>query len=75
MRTMNASKKTAMASEKPIILIICSLEPMKPENTAIMITAAAVTTRAPCLKPVTMAWPGFSPWTYASRIRVTRKTS
>ena len=46
MRTTNASKNTAIASPKPIILIICSLEPMKPAKTAIMMTAAAITTRA-----------------------------
>ena len=51
-------RSTAMARPKPIILIICSLEPMKPEKTAIMMTAAAVTTRAPCLKPVTIACAG-----------------
>jgi hypothetical protein len=63
MRTMNASKKTAIARPKPIILTIDSDEPMKPAKTAIMMTAAAVTTRAPCRKPVTTAWPAFSPWT------------
>lgn len=75
MRTMNASKKTAMARPKPIILIIASLELMKPPKTAIMMIAAAATTLALCRKPVTMAWLGLSPWTYASRIRVTRNTS
>jgi hypothetical protein len=52
-----------------------SLSPMKPAKTAIMIRAAATTTRALCLKPLVTAWAGESPWTYASRIRETRKTS
>ena len=41
MRTTNASKKTAMARPKPIILTIGSEEPMKPAKTLIMMTAAA----------------------------------
>lgn len=38
-------------------------------------TAAAVTTRALCRKPAITASVGSAPWTYASRIRVTRNTS
>ena len=49
--------------------------PMKPEKTAIMISAAATTTRALYRNPVTTACAGPSPWTYASRIRATRNTS
>jgi hypothetical protein len=45
-----------------------------PANTEIMMIAAAVTTRAPCRKPATTASVGSAPWTYSSRIRVTRKT-
>ena len=74
-RTMKVSKKTAMASPKPIILTMASLEPMKPAKTLIMMMAAAVTTRAPCRKPVTTASRGLSPWTWAWHMRVTRKTS
>ncbi|CAM5523627.1 hypothetical protein SCHAM137S_01877 [Streptomyces chartreusis] len=48
---------------------------MNPANTAIMIRAAATTTRALCRKPDVTAWEADSPWTYASRIRETRKTS
>lgn len=73
-RTMKVSKKTAMASPKPIILTMASLEPMKPTKTLIMMMAA-VTTRAPCRKPVTTASRGLSPWTWASHMRVTRKIS
>ena len=52
-----------------------SLSPMNPANTAIMIRAAAATTRALCRKPDVTACAGDSPWTYASRIRETRNTS
>lgn len=47
---------------------------MNPENTAIMMIAAAVTTRAPWRNPATTACCGSAPWTYSSRILVTRKT-
>lgn len=74
-RTTKASSSTAVASPNPIILIMDSLSPMNPANTAIMISAAATTTRALCRNPDVTAWSGVSPWTYASRIRETRKTS
>ena len=58
-----------------MVLMIGSLPRAKPAKTPIMMTAAAVTTRALCWNPMTTAWRAGVPWTYASRIRVTRKTS
>ena len=46
----------------------------KPAKTEIMMTAAATTTRAELRNPSTTAALVEAPWTWASRIRVTRKT-
>ncbi len=75
MRTTKASKRMATARPKPIILTRSFSSMMKPEKTLIMMIAAAVTTRPPYRKPVTTDSRGSTPWTYASRIRVTRNTS
>ncbi len=64
-----------MARPKPIILIMSSFSMMKPEKTLIMMIAAAATTRPPWVKPVVTDSAADDPWTYASRMRVTRKTS
>jgi len=64
-----------MARPKPIILITDSPAVAKPENTAITMSAAATTTRALYRKPVEIESPELCPWTYASRMRETRKTS
>ena len=74
MRTMKASKNTAAASAKPIDLMNEFGSAMKAPNTEIMMTAAALTTRAPWLKPMVTASFALAPWTYSSRIRVTRNT-
>ena len=47
---------------------------MNAANTAVMITAAAATTRALLRNPSTTASRGEAPCTWASRIRVTRNT-
>lgn len=73
-RTTKASKRTAAARPRPIDLVIDSSLKTNPENTAITMTAAAVTTRAPCRNPATTASSGAAPCTYSSRMRVTRKT-
>lgn len=73
-RTTKASRRTAAARPRPMDLMIAVSLKMNPENTAIMMAAAAVTTRAPCRNPATTASFGSAPWTYSSRIRVTRKT-
>ncbi len=52
-----------------------SFSMMKPEKTLIMMIAAAATTRPPWVKPVVTDSAADDPWTYASRMRVTRKTS
>ncbi len=75
MRTTKASKRTAIARPKPIILIMASFSRTKPEKTLIMMIAAAATTRPPWVKPVVTESAADCPCTYASRIRVTRKTS
>lgn len=46
-----------------------------PPHALIMISAAAVTTRALCLMPVTMASFAVAPCTNSSRARMIRKTS
>ena len=74
MRTMNASRSTARARAKPITLMNGSSMSMNAANTEIMINAAAVTTRAPCLKPLDVALPAVFPCAQPSRMRVTRKT-
>ena len=47
----------------------------KNANTATMMTAAAMTTGPEATKPPRMASRGDLPWTYSSRIRLTRNTS
>ena len=48
---------------------------MNAAKTEVIISAAAVTTRAPCLKPFAVALPAVLPReTKPSRMRVTRKT-
>ena len=74
-RTRKASASTPTASAKPMVLMIGSSPMAKPPKTPTMMMAAAVTTRALCWKPITTAWRAGEPWTYSSRIRVTRKTS
>jgi hypothetical protein len=54
-RTRNASTNTPTASPRAIGLIVELPCGMKAANTEIMITAAAVTTRALEMKPVRMA--------------------
>ncbi len=71
---MKASKKTATARAKPIDLMIGSSIRMNAANTEIMMTPAAATTRALLRNPSTTASWVDMPWTWASRIRVTRKT-
>ena len=63
-----------MASAKPIDLMIASSCSTKAEKTAVMIAAAAVTTRAELRNPSTIASGVDIPCTRASRMRVTRKT-
>lgn len=66
---------TPEARANPLYLTIVSDEKMKPAKTLTMMIAAAVTTRALCLKPWMTASSGSMPWTCSSRVRVTRKTS
>ena len=75
MRTTNASMATPMARAKPIDLMIGSSTSMKPAKTEVMISAAAVTTRAPWPMPLMVASVGVAPCTKSSRIRDTRNTS
>ena len=51
MRTTNASRRTPIASAKPMGRIMAMSAKMKPANTEIMMIAAAVTTERPALKP------------------------
>ena len=74
-RTTNASISTPIARPKPIVLMIGSSTSMKPPKTAAMISAAAVTTRAPCPTPSTVAAVGSRPCTNSSRTRDTMNTS
>ena len=53
MRTRNASNRTAAPSAKPKTFTNANGWPMNATNTAIMMIAAAVTTRAPSEKPST----------------------
>ena len=71
---MKASKTMAAARAKPIDFTTASSWSMKAAKTAIMIVAAAVTTRAELRNPSTTASEVLMPCTCASRIRVTRKT-
>lgn len=74
-RTMVASTKIAVARPRPIILTIGSSPSTKPRNTAIMIRAAEVMTRAVEAMPE-MTLPVLSPvWRYSSRTRESRNTS
>ena len=74
MRTRNASRKTAVARATPIEEISALSWKANAANTEIMISAAAVTTRPLCRKPSITASRASMPCTYASRIRVVRKT-
>ena len=74
MRTTTASNRMATPRPKPTDLMIASGPSMKPKNTLIMISAAAVTTRAPWPKPLTTASRAEAPCTKSSRMRVTRNT-
>ncbi len=74
MRTRKASMTMPAASARPNCLIIASWLKMKPANTAVMMIAAATTTRLAWSKPCTTAPTPLWPWTWASRIEVTRKT-
>ncbi len=74
-RTRNASMSTPVASAKPIDFTTVSDENTKPAKTLAMMIAAATTTRELCRNPSTTASSGSAPCTWASRIRVTRKTS
>src|SRR5215218_9504977 len=62
-RTRKASTSTPNASAKPIDLMTTSSLMMKPEKTAIMISPAAVTTRALAWKPLTIASCALPVWT------------
>ena len=66
---------TPTASAKPIDLMTGSSTRTKPAKTDIMMSAAAVTTRAPWPMPLMVACRAVSPCTKSSRIRETRKTS
>ena len=74
-RTTVASRKIAVAIPTPMTFRITSGLGTNATNTAIMMAAAAVITRAVPAKPsVTARW--LSPVrTHASRIRLTRNTS
>ena len=63
MRTTNASIATPIASAKPIDLMTGSSSSTKPANTDVMMSAAAVTTRAPWPMPLITACAGVSPCT------------
>ena len=74
MRTRKASTMIPKANAKPTDLMIGSSGTMKPEKTAVMIRAAAVTTRAPWRNPSRTAAFGLAPCLNSSRMRETRKT-
>lgn len=74
-RTTKASMTTPTARANPMDLMIGSSIRTKPPNTDVMMSAAAVTTRALWPMPLTMAACGSAPWTKSSRMRETRKTS
>ena len=74
-RTMKASTNTPTARPSAIGLTVMSLCGMNAAKTLIMMTAAAVTTRALAVKPAVIALRGSRVCTYSSRIRETRKTS
>ena len=74
MRTMKASKRTPSARPRPIDLMITESEAMNPENTAIMMIAAAETTVRPARKPCATARRGDAPCAQASRIPVARNS-
>ena len=62
------------ANAKPIDLMIGSSGRMKPAKTLIMISAAAVTTRAEWRKPSRTASWALAPCAYSSCMRETRNT-
>ena len=74
MRTRNASRKTAVASDTPIVLMSALSCEANAANTEIMMSAAATTTRPEWRKPSMTASRASMPWAYASRMRVVRKT-
>lgn len=73
-RTRKASMKMPSANASPIDLMIGSEDRTKPPKTEIMISAAAVTTRALWRKPSRTASTGAAPKVTSSRMRETRKT-
>ena len=74
MRTTRASNRMPMASANAIGPICAEPLNTKLENTEIMISAAARTTRAPWANPRRTAGVGSAPCTCSSRIRDTRNT-
>ncbi len=74
-RTTKASTSTPTASAKPIGWTIGSWPKTNEPNTATMISAAAVTTRAPFFTPATTASRGAMPCTWCSFIPETRNSS
>lgn len=62
MRTTKASKTMAAARAKPMVLMKGMSCRAKAAKTLVMISAAAVTTRAPCLNPLAVALPAVLPW-------------
>ena len=70
-RTRKASMRMPAAKARPIDLMIGSCGRMNPENTEIMMSPAAVTTRALCRKPSRTASRGVAPWLTSSCIRET----
>lgn len=74
-RTTVASTKTATASPSPIIFTVGSGLVTKERNTAIMISAADVMTRAVFASPIATASRLFPDLSNSSRIRDRRNTS
>ena len=70
-----ASMRIAAAMPIPMTFKAMSVLGMNAANTAIMIAAAAVMTRAVPARPLTMAWVLLPVASQVSRIRATRKTS
>ena len=71
-RTSTASTSTPTARPNPIGRTIARWENAKPRKTEVMMTAAAVTTLAPCTKPERTAVRASSPWARASCMPETR---
>ena len=74
-RMTTASRRTALASPSPKSAIVRSPERMKLAKTTTITAAAAVTTRPVRVKPRRTASLFELPWTHASWMRETRKTS